>query len=65
MVKELSIERMLTSIVTVVVGIFLIPVVSDAITDAGITDPTISTLVSLIPLIFALSIVYSMSKGLI
>lgn len=63
MVKELSIERILTSIVTVVIGVFLIPVVYDATQDANITDPTITTLVSLIPLVFSLSIVYGMAKG--
>jgi len=61
----LTIERMLGALVTVVVGVFLIPVIYNAVNSANITDATVSGLISLIPLMFSVAVVFGLIKGII
>ena len=59
---EMNFEKMVGSLVTVALGVVLIPVVFNLVTEANITDGTIALIVSLIPLLFALAIVVSIVK---
>ncbi|KXH75944.1 MAG: hypothetical protein AM326_08245 [Candidatus Thorarchaeota archaeon SMTZ-45] len=59
---ELNFERMIGALVTVALGVVLIPVVYNLVTTANITDSTIALIVSLIPLLFSLAIVVGILK---
>ena len=62
MAKELSIKNMMSSMMYVVVGVILIPVLFGVITTANITDATTALVVSLIPVLFSLAVLYGTIK---
>lgn len=64
MAKEVSVETMMKSMMYVVVGVVLIPVIFGVITTANITDATTALVVSLIPVLFAISILYGTVKSM-
>lgn len=64
MAKELSIKSMMSSMMYVVVGVILIPVLFGVITTANITDATTALVVSLIPVLFSLAVLYGTIKGM-
>ena len=57
-----GVGAMLGSLITVLVGVALIPVIFTHVTNANITDPTVALIVSLIPLLFSISIVVAVLK---
>jgi cell division protein FtsX len=61
---EFTVEGLVLSLVSIVVGVALIPIVYNQVVAANITDPTVAALVSLIPFLFALSIVIGVIKPL-
>lgn len=52
----MSTNKIVTAFVAVLVGVILIPVINDTVTDANITG-SLGVILSLIPLLFALGIV--------
>jgi Co/Zn/Cd efflux system component len=59
---DLTLGDMIISVVSIVVGVALIPIIYTQVTAANITDPTVAAMVALIPFFFALSIVVSVVK---
>jgi len=59
---EMNFEKMIGALVTVALGVVLIPVVYNLVSASNITDPTIALIVSLIPLLFALAVVVGIIK---
>jgi len=59
---ELNFERMIGALVTVALGVVLIPVVYNLVSTANITDATIALIISLIPLLFSLAVVVGILK---
>jgi len=64
MAKELRVSDMMKSMMYVIVGVILIPVMFGVITTANITDATTALVVSLIPVLFSLSVLYGTVKGM-
>ena len=64
MAKQLEVSDMMKSMMYVIVGVILIPVMFGVITTANITDATTALVVSLIPVLFALSVLYGTVKGM-
>lgn len=62
---ELGVKDMLTSLISVIVGVALIPILYEYINDANITNPAVSGLVSLIPLFFAIGILLNTVRGVL
>jgi hypothetical protein len=62
---ELTVTGMVGSLVTIVVGVALIPVIYAQLTHANITDPTVSAMLSLIPFMFGVGLLVATVKGLI
>jgi hypothetical protein len=62
--RELSIDEMFKSVLYIVVGVALVPVLYSIITTANITDAITASVISLIPLFFVISLVYATVKGM-
>lgn len=62
---ELTVAGMMASFITILVGVVLIPVIYNQVEAANITDTALSSVITLIPLLFGLGIVVSVMKGLI
>ena len=65
MAKELDISKMIGSLVVIVVGVVLIPTIQTTITNANITDAATASILSLIPFMFGVSLLYTTVKGLL
>lgn len=61
---DLTGKKLIEMFVVIVVGVALVPVINTLVTDANITGST-GTLLSLVPLMFVVAIVYGMAKGII
>lgn len=61
---ELTGGKLFEMFLVVVIGVSLVPVINTIVTDANISGST-GTILSLVPMIFVIIIVYGMSKGII
>ncbi len=57
---KLTMKELIVSVILIVVGVTLIPVLNGAIVAANITDATLALAISLIPLIFVFVLVLAM-----
>jgi len=62
---QLTVTGMVGSLVTIVVGIALIPVIYSQLASANITDATVSAILSLVPFMFGIGLLVATVKGLI
>lgn len=62
---QLTVTGMVGALVTIVVGIALIPVIYAQLNSANISDPTVSALISLVPFFFGVGLLVATVKGLI
>ena len=60
----LNVDKLILSFFAIIVGVALIPIIQGFVTDANVTGST-ATLVSLIPLFFAIGIVISTVRGMV
>lgn len=65
MAKELDIRAMIGALVVIVVGVVLIPTITTTIADANITDTATASIVSLIPFMFGVALLYTTVRGLL
>lgn len=63
--KELNIQTMIGALVTIVVGVVLIPTIQSTITSANITDTATAAVLSLIPFMFGIGLLYTTVRGLL
>ncbi len=57
---KLTMKELIVSVILIVVGVTLIPVLNGAIVAANVTDATLALALSLIPLIFVFVLVLAM-----
>lgn len=65
MATKLSINNMFDTLLYIVFGFALIPVIYTLLTAANITDPAVASIAALVPLFFILGLAYASVKGLI
>ena len=62
---QLSVTGMVTSLVAIVVGIALIPVIQTQLDAANITNASVQAIVSLIPFFFSIGLLVMTIKGML
>ena len=61
---DLTGKKLVEMFIVIIIGVALVPVINTMVTDANISGST-GTLLSLVPLMFTVAIVYGMVKGVI
>lgn len=61
-VKTMTLSEMIGSLLTIVVGIVLIPIIYNQLETANITDPAVAGILALVPFFFAIGLVYTSLK---
>jgi len=59
-----EVERFVTPLIAIFIGVALIPVVTNYITQANITDVATKTLITLIPFFYGLSVFLYTIRGI-
>ena len=60
-----EVERFVKPLIAIFIGVALIPVVTNYIVSANITDPATKTLVTLIPFFYGLSVFLYTIRGIV
>jgi len=63
--QSLSVDKLIQSMIFVVVGVSLVPVLYTTITNANVTDTSTALMISLIPLFFVIGLLYATVKNMI
>ncbi len=64
MAEKMTVKGMVVSIIGIIIGIYLVPVIYTSITAANITDTTLAAVISLIPLVFVFALILNVVDSL-